>query len=184
MTTNNGINTSLSGQTGTGEFVGSTSPTFITPILGAASATSLTLSSTSGVIGTTTNNNAAAGSVGEFISSVIPLASAVSLTTTIAANVTSISLTAGDWNVWGNVSIVFSVGGTDAEMWISETSATVPDQSLFTGLAATIGIGAAFSVPQLRFSLGSTTTIYLSSISTFASGTAVACGGIYARRIR
>jgi hypothetical protein len=34
MATNNAVNTSLSGQTGTGNFVGSTSPTLVTPALG------------------------------------------------------------------------------------------------------------------------------------------------------
>ena len=37
----NAVNTSLSGQTGTGEFAGSTSPTFTTPNIGAASASSI-----------------------------------------------------------------------------------------------------------------------------------------------
>lgn len=34
MTTNNNVNTSLSGQTGTGNFVGSQSPTIVTPLIG------------------------------------------------------------------------------------------------------------------------------------------------------
>lgn len=37
MATNNAVNTSLSGQTGTGSFVGSTSPTLTTPNLGSPS---------------------------------------------------------------------------------------------------------------------------------------------------
>lgn len=41
MTTQNAVNTSLSGQTGTGAFVGATSPTLVTPTLGAATATSI-----------------------------------------------------------------------------------------------------------------------------------------------
>lgn len=41
MATNNSVNTSLASQTGTGAFVGSTSPTLVTPILGAAAATSI-----------------------------------------------------------------------------------------------------------------------------------------------
>src|SRR5882757_8502056 len=53
--------------------------------LGAASATSVTFSSTSGIIGTTTNDSAAAGSVGEIISSVIASGSAVSLTNSTPA---------------------------------------------------------------------------------------------------
>jgi hypothetical protein len=41
MATINSVDTSLSGQTGTGSFVGSTSPTLVTPALGAATATSV-----------------------------------------------------------------------------------------------------------------------------------------------
>lgn len=41
MATNNSVDTTLSGQTGTGSFVGSNSPTLITPTLGAAGATSI-----------------------------------------------------------------------------------------------------------------------------------------------
>jgi hypothetical protein len=40
-TTNNEVNVTLSGQTGTGTFVGSNSPTFVTPTLGVSSATSI-----------------------------------------------------------------------------------------------------------------------------------------------
>lgn len=42
MATNNAVNTSLSGQTGTGSFAGSTSPTFVTPALGTPSSGTLT----------------------------------------------------------------------------------------------------------------------------------------------
>lgn len=41
MSTNNAVNTSLSQQTGTGKFVGDTSPTLVTPSLGVATATSV-----------------------------------------------------------------------------------------------------------------------------------------------
>jgi hypothetical protein len=41
MTTNNAVNTNLSGQSGTGEFVGHITPALVTPILGVASATSI-----------------------------------------------------------------------------------------------------------------------------------------------
>ena len=52
-----------------------------------------------GVKGTTTNDSAAAGTVGEEIVSTVIVGSAVSLTTATAATVTSIALTAGDWDV-------------------------------------------------------------------------------------
>ncbi len=41
MATNNNVNTPLSGNTGTGNFVGANTPTLITPVLGVATATSL-----------------------------------------------------------------------------------------------------------------------------------------------
>lgn len=41
MPTNNAVNTTLSGQSGTGAFAGTTSPSFVTPNLGAATATSV-----------------------------------------------------------------------------------------------------------------------------------------------
>jgi hypothetical protein len=41
MATNNSVNVTLSGQSGTGSFAGTTSPTLVTPTLGAASATSI-----------------------------------------------------------------------------------------------------------------------------------------------
>lgn len=171
MTTNNSVNSTLSGTTGSGNFVGSTSPAITTPDL----------------IGVTNASNANAGSVGQLISSVIASASAVSLTSGNSADVTSISLTAGDWDVWGNSYIagsaaVLAVGS----VWVSSTSATLPDSSLLSqhfpplaGAANAIGLPA----PQLRFNVSGTTTVYLSVRSVF-TGTATACGGIYARRVR
>src|SRR5574337_1898836 len=53
------------------------------------------------ILGTTTNDDAAAGYIGEVISSNIAVGSAVSLSSGTIANITSISLTAGDWDVYG-----------------------------------------------------------------------------------
>lgn len=41
MTTNNSVNVGLSGSTGSGTFVGATSPTLVTPVIGVATATSI-----------------------------------------------------------------------------------------------------------------------------------------------
>lgn len=46
MSTKNSVGNGLAGATGTGNFVGSTSPTLVTPTLGAATATSLNLGGT------------------------------------------------------------------------------------------------------------------------------------------
>lgn len=180
------VNLGLGVPTGTGNVVLQTSPTLITPILGVASATSLTFSSTAGIIGTTTNNNANAGSVGEFMSSIVLFASSVSLSNNVAKDITSLALTAGDWDVWGNVNVHYTGLGAQLIGWISSTSATVPDHAFFIDM----GIPAAGSnlnggtVPQLRFSLAAPTTVYLSCQASFTSGGASGCGALYARRRR
>lgn len=157
----------------------------------AITTSSITFSSTSGIIGTTTNDSAATGSVGQFLSSVVDAVSGAGITTGTAANVTSISLTAGDWDVWGLAGFNPSAGTivADATGWVSSTSATQPDASLYTGFP-TPGAGSAlaaylsFPVPQLRFSLSGTTTIYLSVQAAFSVSTLTAFGAIYARRRR
>jgi hypothetical protein len=193
MATMNSVNTTLSSQTGTISFVGSTSPTLVTPILGAASATSLSFSSTTEKIGTTTNNNAAAGSVGEFISSVVNFGSGIVLTTSTPADITSISLTAGDWTLWGNVgfsgnsatNVTFLAG------WMSTTSATLPDPTFYSslsygsaGVLPFVSASVNFCVPTSRVRLTSTTTLYLSVDAIFTINACLSHGGIYARRAR
>lgn len=145
---------------------------------------SITFSSTSGVIGTTTNNNAAAGSVGELISSTILNSSAVSFSTTVAKDLTSISLTAGDWDIMGNIFFHSTSTLTSIQGWLSSTSATPPDvssQLLVAPIATSVNGGAP--VPFLRASISSTTTYYISGIAGGA-GTLTGSGGIYARRRR
>jgi len=141
--------------------------------------------------GTTTNDNALAGQVGEFISSQVLLGGAVPLTTLVTVNVTSINLTAGDWDVWGVVG--FSPGASTAIVGIqggvSLTSASIPGvstSSAFTLLTLpfTTGITQTVSVGQTRVSIAVTTTVYLVAMSTFSGGTLGAYGAVNARRAR
>jgi hypothetical protein len=151
----------------------------------------ITPSSTAGIVGTTTNDNANAGSVGEYQPSEIPLGSAVALTTGTTANITSINLTAGDWDVWGSVAYTYGSGTTVTIVRgaISTTSATLP----------TLPAGGAYSILQMasivtpaismpvgrtRISVSSTTPVYLVTQATFGTSTMSAYGGIYARRVR
>ena len=191
MATNNQVNVGLSGSTGTGTFVGVTSPVMVTPVLGVASATKATFSSTSGIIGTTTNNNANALSVGEYVSSSVLVGAPVSLTSTTPANVTSISLTAGDWDVRGTVAFAFAgtTTSTVQRIGISSTSATYGTNAAENNGAqfAQTLTGAATMVVNtgsMRFSLAGTTTVYLIASATFATSTATAYGFIGARRVR
>lgn len=146
---------------------------------------SIAFSSTSGIIGTTTNDNAAAGSVGEFVSSTVS-AAGTALTTATATNLTSISLTAGDWDVWGNVFFTnTSAANILQQGWISSTSATAPDASFIAQRSHNVNVfSGGFCVPERRFSLSGTTTVYITANVSFTGGGVSVCGGIYARRRR
>lgn len=141
---------------------------------------------TGGIVGTTTNDNAAAGYVGEYISSFIPPSSAVSLVTDVSTNITSISLTAGDWDVSGLTSTVFSTAGTAGLAGTSLVSASLA--TYYIGgfqLQPTSTISyASTPAPLQRVSIAITTTVYLVGRANFASGTALCCGFISARRVR
>lgn len=141
---------------------------------------------TPNITGVTNASNATAGSLQESTSSTVLSGSAVSLTTATPKDVTSISLTAGDWDVEGNVSFNCSVGASALLTWISTTSATVPDTALYNSITDTSAINTltGINTPYKRINVNTTTTVYLSCQATFASGTATACGGIFARRVR
>ncbi len=142
--------------------------------------------STQGIVGTTTNNNAGSGYVGQYITKVVLGASSVSLTTATAADVLSQLIPQGDWDINGSVSILSSGNLlTVAGAWTSLTSATVPDIALYNVLGDTSPFSSwGSNTPYLRVSLGVPTTVYLSCAATFGSGTATACGFLSARRVR
>ena len=143
------------------------------------------------IVGITNGSGAAAGVVGEFMSSSIASGSAVSLTTGVTANVTSLSLTAGDWNCSGNINF-YPAGGTTPSAvagWISATSAAIPTRpngGSFTerSVAMTIGGNESISVGQLAINISSTTTIYLEAYGGFSGSTMTAGGYIGCRRVR
>lgn len=230
MATNNAVNTGLSGQTGTGNFVGSTSPTIVTPVIAqikdangnielnttatasavnyiqlinAATATSPIIAAngtdanpalvligkgTGGVLvqGITSGSSAPAGYSGELIKSVIAYNAGTnpSFTSATALNITSIALTAGNWIAFGNIAITGSTTNlTYAYMWLSLTSATLVDASLFGEESLAAASAVARAVPMQPFYLSSPQTLYLSAQCGFATGSARGCGALYAIRV-
>lgn len=148
----------------------------------------LTPNSTAGIVGTTTNNNVNAGSVGEYVESLVPVGTPVSLTSTTAANVTSISLTAGDWDVSGICNFTNgSATVTATACGITATTATIPTDGsqAYSGAVTTVLTTLNSATPaRKRFSLAGTTTIFLVARTTFSAGTSAAFGTINARRAR
>lgn len=159
-------------------------------------------SSTVGIKGTATNDNAQAGSIGEYacaqvtnggtptgcgINSPTPVA----MTTTVSANITGLSLTAGDWDVCGQGFTV--VAGATVTSYVgvalTTTSATFPSAPNGGALAfiwpSTVA-GQANYLPAgcARFSFASATTVDLVGNAQFGSGTLAMGGFIGARRVR
>lgn len=136
--------------------------------------------------GTTTNNNAAAGQIGEFVTST---GSSIALTNGVVINMTTISLTAGDWDVVGSVVFQPAATTTVASLSVgtSVTSAALP--ALANGLVSitttfNVGTNQTLASGMQRISIAATTTVYMVAAASFATSTMNAVGYIRARRIR
>ncbi len=154
---------------------------------GGGAVDSVTFNSTSGIIGTTTNDAAAALSVGEYVTAATTYASPVSLSNNTAANITSISLTAGDWIVYGSGGIQNSGTNTSMITAVNTTSATLPtgieDRAQFSFPGAGVNI-VSLPVFVRRMSLSGTTTVYLVGYSSFTTGASISWGTLSATRVR
>jgi hypothetical protein len=147
----------------------------------------ITPSQTVGIVGTNAVNNAQAGSVGEM--GPASTNSAPALTTATPANLGNISLTAGDWDVWGVA--LFSPATTTTmtvhTAGINTTSATLPAAGQYATLAGFTITGAVnvyMNVPTVRVNVSTTTTVYLVGQATFATSTCAGGGFLFARRRR
>lgn len=157
--------------------------------LGNATATQITWTDTTkGIVGTTTNDSAAAGYVGELKSA---NASGVSLSTGTSANTATLTLGAGDWDVWGGMTITPAATTTLGFVTgsISTTSATLGNDAntatmYFNNVALGTGNSVRASVTGLPLQLSGSTTIYLVVNVTFGTSTCNGAGYLYARRRR
>jgi hypothetical protein len=133
-------------------------------------------------MGVTDGSNAAAGQIGEFLSSTGP---AVSIGSGANTTLTSIALTAGDWDVWGTVQMVAGVSASNLVASVSTTASTAGPTPFGLVLAAgTILTYTAISAPMVRLSSAGPLTAYLIGQLVFSSGSPQLQGQIYARRVR
>lgn len=140
-----------------------------------------------GIMGVTDGSSADAGDVGEYVESNVLSTSAVNLITNTPADVTAISLTAGDYDVWGEVIIGVTVATpTGIAAWTSFASATAPgisDARVINNQNHNFVVGNyALPLAPRRVKVTSTTTVYLSAMTT--AGTTQAWGFLAARRVR
>jgi hypothetical protein len=142
------------------------------------------------VLGTNTNDNASAGFVGQYIESVV---SNVNFpTSNTYGDATSISLTAGDWDV----SMVSESNGNGTGWTRIEAGITTTSGNSGTGIVMgsnytrfivnndTTMNHAALCVPSYRMSLSATTTVYLKFSSIYSVPTPLFSGRLSARRVR
>jgi hypothetical protein len=152
--------------------------------------------------GVTDGSNAAAGNVGEYISSIVPFGSGVSLSSGTSTQLATITLSAGDWDVTGEV--YFSFPGTRTTTYyvgaISTSNASAfPGASTpadggfdfgqqFPGSGATGGGNTEpYTINGLttRVSSNASVTLYLMCYISFTgSGTVTGYGALRARRVR
>jgi hypothetical protein len=161
-------------------------------ITGTLSATGLiSPAQTVGIVGTTTNNSVQTGSIGEYVESDIAPGSGVSMTSVNPITLTSISLTAGDWDVSGVVQYVNPGPTTIAyiQACLSTVNNTIQNiykqgSAISWGSNILPGADIGSPTPIFRYSIASTTTIYLIANASFAVSTLKAAGLLRARRVR
>lgn len=136
------------------------------------------------LIGTTTNDSACLGCVGEYVTAT---ANKTSAATNTYDDLTSISLTAGDWDVWGQINFADN-GGTYTQYLVaitgtpgnSSTGQVLGDTMFYMVLDA----DASLPLVPFRTSIASTTTVYLKYRCLYTGTAPGVYGRISARRVR
>ena len=163
--------------------------------------------------GTTTNDNAPAGSVGEFIFGITgpspgsapganpTVTSAPAMVTTTAQTLTQVLLSPGDWDCRGQAQLAAVNTGTATaatlfSAWTSTVqnvagptiggNVTVPTNPSFVSIQAASVTSPTWSlgVNPTRYSFAASTSVYLVASATFSAGTPTGVGELGCRRVR
>lgn len=181
----------ISDETGSGALVFATSPTLVTPVLGAATATTINGAAVApGQISAVSSNTAAtSGNIGEIVSTTVLAGSAVSMTTATAITIASVSLPAGEWdiviqaNFTGTATAVSGLRASISTATNTEvTTAGNFSAQVFNAISAFATFNPGFTVGPVRVSLSGTTTYYFVARGDFSGGTCTGFGVIRATR--
>lgn len=135
---------------------------------------------------------AGAGFIGQAVQSIVLVGAAVGLTTATPANITSIALTAGDWDIQGQITFVATtatiLAGATWEGGINSTSATLPvdGSEAFEPMPLAIttqSFNQTINISRKIVNSNAASTQYLVAEATFTAGTVAAYGNITARRM-
>lgn len=148
---------------------------------------SFNASGNGGIKGRDDASSAASGDVGEYITSALTSSSTASISTSgTVIDMTSISLPAGDWDVFATIVFSANVSGTTrARAAISIASATVVSDGYEADGTITSVSGAKLCMDMSkRINVSATTTVYLCAVMTGTFGVGACWGNISARRRR
>lgn len=144
------------------------------------------------IIGTTTNDNATAGTYGERISSTTVGLSNFTTTSGNFASPTSVILTAGDWDV--TCSAMVDIGGATNISRLQSCINTTANSSTgcnfgdneFEIVSTSAGTlqDISIAIPMVRESISGTTTIYCNSAIVFTGAVPQLAQRLTARRVR
>lgn len=166
---------------------------FATPGTVSIASGNLSVGAANNIVGTATNNSATAGNIGEEVNSTVSTYTNYTSTATYQ-NITSITLTAGDWDI----SAFFTYSSNSATITAASNAIFVISTTTASAAGATEGQNIDY-VPQAallgtskfsdgitpyRVSLSGTTTYYLNSQATFTIGNPQYVGSLRARRLR
>lgn len=173
-------------QTGTGSV--SAAPVWVATSTSPAANAIAVRTSNGGFTGIGDGSTAVAGEVGEVISSAMGAASSTSPTISTAINITSITLTAGDWDISALASAQNSIGANAAIVFaINTVSASLPtDNGISTSSMVTSGFASlpeTVTVPPFQVSISTPTQYYLVAEYTAGGGVPSVWGSIRARRM-
>jgi hypothetical protein len=152
-----------------------------------------TFGTTNSIVGVATNNDAVAGNIGEEVNSTVSTYTNFTTTATYQ-NITSITLTAGDWDI----SAFFTYSANSATITAAANAIYVISTTTASAVGATEGKNIAYvpqaamlgssllseSIAPYRVSLSGTTTFYLNAQATFTAGNPQFVGTLRARRMR
>ncbi len=139
--------------------------------------------------GTITNDSAATGILGEHVTASVAATNVVAGSGAFE-NATSISLTAGDWDVSGGLHHILNgatVTGIFAAISVNTGNTTtdhVSGANQFSGLPPSANVSVTLALIDYRISIATTTTVYLKSRVDYSAGTPRYLGTIRARRVR
>lgn len=142
------------------------------------------------VLGVTDGSSATAGDVGEHQQSRVTSLTNLPVATGNWGNLTSLSLTAGDWDVTG-LSVFDANGATVTAVVLAvsvNSGSTTTDHQVgdnqITTFPATSTYDSTAIVPHYRLSLSGTTTVYLKSFVNYSAATPRYRCRLSARRVR